>query len=109
MKVFKEVNKFLFAKNLFEHLAVSGLESLNKLTDSIYSSLEKELAAYDSQVKKRIKEMPEEMHDEFLDYMSDDYWKYAKGFPNITGYILLVRYYSLLEYTLHTDLPKTFS
>lgn len=102
MAVFKKVNKYLFAKNIFEHLAVSGLEGLNELTDSIYSSLEKELAAYDSYVKKRIKEIPEEMHDEFLDYMRDDYWKYAEGFPHITGYILLVRYYSLLEYTLRS-------
>ena len=102
MAGFTKRNKYLFAKHMFKHLAVSSLDSLNDLTDSIYSSLKKELAAYDIYVKKRVKEIPEELHDEFYDYMSDDYWKYAEGFPQITGYILLVRYYSLLEYTLRS-------
>lgn len=102
MKMFKKMNKLLLAKNIYEHLAFSEIERLNDLTGSIYSSLNKELAAYDIYIKKRIDEMPKELHDEFLDYMSDDYWKYAEGFPHIVGYLLLVRYYSLLEYILRS-------
>lgn len=102
MKGFKKTNKFLLAKNAFEYLAFSDFEGLNELADSLYSSLDKELAVYDSYVKKRIEEMPKDLHDEFLDYMSDDYWKYEQGFPHIAGYLLLVRYYSLLEYSLRS-------
>lgn len=102
MTVFKKMNKFLLAKNLFEHLASSDLGALNELTDSMYSSLDKELVAYDNYVKKRMNEIPVELHEDFLDHMSDDYWKYAEGFPHIAGYLLLVRYYSLLEYTLRS-------
>lgn len=102
MKGFKKINKFLYAKNLFKRLAFIDLEGLNEFTDSFYLSLDKELVAYDSYVKKSIDQMPKELHEEFLERMSDDYWKYAEGFPHITGYLLLVRYYSLLEHMLRS-------
>ena len=113
MKGFKKMNKFLLARNLFMHLFSSHLGGLNEFTDSLYSSFGKELVAYDNYVNNRMKEIPEELHDDFLDHVSDDYWKYAEGFPQIIGYLFLVRYYSLLEYTLRSiaqnvqnDLPK---
>jgi hypothetical protein len=106
MATFPRMNKYLLAKNVFESLTFFNLKSLNELSESIYSSLEKELAAYDSYVRRITKKMSKEMHEEFLDHMSDDYWKYSEEFPQITGYILLVRYYSLLECALRSICQK---
>ena len=71
----------MLTKNIFERLTFYELDGLREVTSSFYSSLEKELSEYEAYVNKRINEMPQKFHDEFLDHMSDDYRKYSDDFP----------------------------
>lgn len=102
MKRCNETNEFLYAKNIFERITFYSIEELNELTDSMYSLFDEKLDAHENHVKKSIEKMPEQFHDEFFDSVIDEYSKYAEGFPSIAGYLLLVRYYSLLEYILRS-------
>ena len=82
-------------------LAHIRLDELKRYLDITEKYLQKAKVEFEALADEQVKKLPPEQRNEFYEFYSDEYWRYAEKFPRILRNSFLVSAHSLLEYEMN--------